>query len=163
MVGLLAAMAFGCEVVEVWEDEGYGIPGIDNFELQRVIIKRDSKLPDIAKYNLKLDLFLCVHGRKIVPNYILEKFKNGGVNLHPFLDKYPGSNPVQKAILTGETVATVYAHVMTNEVDRGQILAQASKEIRRPLEFGQLRPADVYNVLYPLYVQVVTDILKKFQ
>lgn len=160
MVGLLTVMAIGCEIAEVWEDEGYGIPGINSFELRRVIIKKDGRLPDVTNDNGKLDLFLCVHGRKIVPNRVLDKFKKGGINLHPFLDKYPGPNPVQRAILSREPVATVYAHKMTDKTDCGQIFASASTELQGILEFDHLSVADVYNVLYPLYVEVVAKVLR---
>lgn len=160
MIGLLTVMAMGCEVVEVWEDEGYGIPGINNLELRRVTIKKDGKLPDIADVYGKLNLFLCVHGRKIVPNRVLDKFKRGGINLHPFLDKYPGPNPVRRAISAGERVVTVYAHKMTDNIDCGQVFASASTELQGILEFERLSVADIYNVLYPLYVEVVTKVLK---
>jgi len=162
MVGLLTAIAVGCNIIEVWEDDGYGIPGINSLDLQRRLIRKNDKFV-LPQDHSKLDLFLCVHGRQIIPEYILESFKEKGVNLHPFLNKYPGPAPVQRAICAGETVATVYAHRMTSKIDDGQILASASVKIPKFSETQVLRPVDVYNELYPLYAEVVARVLKNFK
>lgn len=158
MVGLLAAMASGHELVEIWEDEGYGIPGIDELSLPRRIIRSKS---DLIVPEKGADLLLCIHGRRIVPEHVLKGFKLGGVNLHPFLNKYPGANPVERAILAEENEATVYAHRMTSRVDKGEILAYASTIIPTKAERPGLEPVHIYNELYPLYAQVVMVVLKK--
>ena len=158
MVGLLTAMAMGHEIVEVWEDEGYGIPGIDELSLRRKIIRSKN---DLVPPKRELDLLLCIHGWKIVPENILSRFRFGGVNLHPFLDKYPGLNPVERAISAGERIATVYAHRMTSKVDEGEIIASATLEIPTKSERPTLDPVHIYNELYPLYAQVTAIVLKK--
>lgn len=157
-VGLLTAMALGHHIVEVWEDEGYGIPSIDRLPLRRRVIrsKRDLTVPE-----KEMDLLLCVHGREIVPEDVLTWFRLGGINLHPFLDKYPGANPIERAISAGEKVATVHAHRMTSEVDKGEIVAYATAKIPTKSEQSTLDPVHVYNELYPLYTQVTAVILKK--
>jgi len=157
MVGLLTAMALGNEIVEVWEDEGYGIPGINQLPLRRKIIRSKSDLM-VGK---GVDLLLCIHGRKIVPENVLTRFRLGGINLHPFLDKYPGANPIERAISAGEKVATVHAHRMTSEVDKGEIIAYATAKIPTKSERPALDPVHVYNELYPLYAQVTAVVLKK--
>lgn len=162
MIGLLSAMAVGCNIIEVWEDDGYGIPGINSLDLRRQLIRENDKFV-LPQDHGKLDLFLCVHGRQIIPEYILGSFKEKGVNLHPFLDKYPGPAPVQRAICAGETVATVYVHRMTSKVDNGQVLASASVKITKFSDAQILRPVDVYNELYPLYAEVVARVLKNFK
>ena len=159
MVGLLAAMASGHELVEVWEDAGYGIQGIDQLPLPRRIIRSKGDLLIVPEKGA--DLLLCIHGRKIVPEHVLKEFRLGGVNLHPFLDKYPGAHPVERAILAEENRATVYAHRMTSRVDKGEILAYASTIIPTKAERPGLEPVHIYNELYPLYAQVVMVVLKK--
>lgn len=158
MVGLLTAMALGHEIVEVWEDEGYRIPGIDPLSLRRKIIRSES---DLTVPEKGADLLLCIHGREIVSEDILTEFRFGGINLHPFLNKYPGANPVGRAISAGEKVATVHAHRMTSQVDKGKILAYASTRIPIKSERPELEPIHVYNELYPLYAQVTMSVLKK--
>lgn len=158
MIGLLTVMALGHEIIEVWEDTNYKMPGIDDLPLQR----KDIHINENLKTRLKgVDLLLCVHGRKFVPEYILERFKFGGVNLHPFLDKYPGANPIERAIAAGEKIATVYAHKMSSTIDQGEILACASKNIPTKSELPSLDAIHIYNEIYPLYVQVIISVLKK--
>jgi methionyl-tRNA formyltransferase len=160
MVGLLTVMALGNEVIEVWEDYGYGIPGISRFSPPRRVIrsKDDLKTPEED-----LDLLLCIHGRKIIPQGIFSKFRLGGVNLHPFLDKYPGSNPVERAIAAKEKIGAVYAHRMTEEVDKGEVIAYSAIEIPTKDNYPILEPVHIYNMLYPLYAEVVASVLNKLE
>ena len=158
MVGLLTTMALGHHIVEVWEDEGYGIPGIDQLPLRRKVIRSKS---DLAVPEEEVDLLLCVHGRRIVPEDVLIRFRLGGINLHPFLDKYPGANPIERAISAGEKEATVHAHRMTSEVDKGEIVAHATASISTKSERLTLDSVHVYNELYPLYAEVTAIVLKK--
>lgn len=157
MVGLLTAKALGHQITEVWEDDGHGIPGIDRLLLRRKTIYSKSDF----SVNEGVDLLLCVHGRKIVPEDVLAKFRFGGINLHPFLDKYPGAKPVERAILSGEKEAKVCAHRMTSEVDRGEILIFAKTIIPTKFERPELDPIHIYNELYALYAEVVAAVLKK--
>ncbi|MDH7472935.1 MAG: formyltransferase family protein [Anaerolineae bacterium] len=158
MVGLLTTMALGYEIIEVWADNRFGIPGIDQLLLPRKIIYSEN---DLATPGEKADLLLCVHGRKIVPESVLKGFRLGGINIHPFLDKYPGANPVERAILAEETIATVYAHRMSPEVDKGEIIACATTKIPTRSERPTIEPVHIYNELYPLYAQVIAIALKK--
>ncbi len=160
MVGLLTAIALGHEIAEVWEDYGYGIPGIDYFSLQRRIIRSKD---DLIVPKEEVDILLCIHGRRIVPEDILSRFKLGGINFHPFLDKYPGSNPVERAILAKEKVGAVYAHRMTAEIDKGEVIAYSTVKIPTRDEHPTLEPVHIYNALYPLYVEVVTTVLNKLE
>ena len=157
MISLLTAMALGHRIIEVWEDKGVGIPGISRLSLRRRVIRsrKDMKVP-----KAELDVFLCVHGRRLVPEVILQKFRFGGVNLHPFLDKYPGADPVNRAISACEKVISVYAHKMTSVIDEGEIIAWAGMDFA--LQPG-LDPVHVYNELYPLYAKVVSIVLQKLE
>ncbi len=158
MVGLLTAMVLGHHIVEVWEDEGYGILGIDELPLRRRVIRSKS---DLVVPDQEVDLLLCVHGRRIIPKEVLKRFRLGGINLHPFLGKYPGANPVERAILAGEREATVYAHIMTAQVDRGEVVAHATINIPTKFELPALDVVHIYNELYPLYAKVTAIVLKK--
>jgi len=161
MIGLLTALAMGKEVVEVWEDEGFGIPGLNWLPIKRRKIYSRSDLMLLGS-DVEADLLLCIHGRKIVPEETLQKFKYGGVNLHPFLDKYPGSRPVARALLARERIASVYAHQMTSEVDKGEIVAYATTQIPTIDEHPDLDVVHIYNHLYPLYALVTSEVLKLF-
>lgn len=143
MIGLLTVLALGHRVIEVWQD-------YDNLpQLPGVIYKTiEGSFPGTEG-----DLLLCVHGRRIIPDSVLRQFKHGGINLHPFLDKYPGADPVGKALLNKETTASVYAHQMTAAVDCGEVIASYKTDMPQNASAG-----DVYNKLYPLYVETIVKV-----
>ena len=135
MVGLLTAKIL-TDVIEIWTDDC--IPGA----LGRAKIIRD--FPETTA-----DILLCVHGRRIIPVDVLDQFDRA-INVHPFLEKYPGADPVGRAIAAGESEASVCAHYMTGTVDSGQIITK----VTAPMPENPTRES-VYNVLYPLYVEAV--------
>ena len=49
------------------------------------------------------DLFICCHGRKIIPKEILNK--GLCINLHPCLYKYKGAKPIKRMLEDGCTKA----------------------------------------------------------
>lgn len=162
MISLLTTLALNQDIVKIWEDKGYGLPGIDFFDIKRRMINKKEKLV-LKKDEHNLDLLLCVHGWRIIPKNILDRFRLGGVNLHPFLDKYPGLHPVKRAILAGEKLATVYAHKMTEKIDSGEILASESIKMPKQYENHVLSNVDVYNELYPLYAKAIAKVINKLE
>ena len=146
MVALLTVMAERHTVLEVWQDKGYGLPG--PFPCVKALT--DGIKPPEA------DALLCVHGRLVVSDRVLDQFPRGGVNLHPFLDQFPGADPVSRAVEAGVTEASVWAHRMTGEVDKGEVLAVA----RAPMPENPTVER-VYNVLYPLYAEVALEALER--
>ncbi len=96
----------------------------------------------LSSYNY--DLLVCVHGREIVPESILKKLKFGGINLHPCLSKYPGADPIGRYLADGGHTATVGAHYMTGEVDKGPVICEFNVETN-----GCKTREEVYEKLYP--------------
>jgi methionyl-tRNA formyltransferase len=106
------------------------------------------------------DLLLSVHGREIVSDALLSRFPRGGINVHPMLEQgYKGAYSVSRAIANKEPVISVSAHRMTAEVDAGEVLC--TERFRLPSTFYQQprTPGEVYNLLYPLYAEVVVATL----
>ena len=102
-------------------------------------------------------LYLSCHSRHILTALEIEKFSTT-LNVHPYLDRYPGANPVGRAIAAGTwREAAVFAHRMTVAIDQGPIIAIAKKRLndRVPLTIES-----VYCSLYPLYAEVVTKALE---
>jgi len=87
--------------------------------------------------SLKLDVrpelgLVACYPRRLPPP-ILELPRRGCLNLHPsLLPAYRGPEPVFWQLRAGETRTGVTLHVMTEELDAGDIVAQAS----RPLAVG---------------------------
>lgn len=103
----------------------------------------------------KVDLFLCCHGRQIIKEGLLKIVPS--INLHPLLFKYPGATPVKRMLQAGETRASVAAHWMTAEVDRGEVVVENFVEVSGKTEI------EVYNELYWLYVFTCLEALGKIK
>jgi phosphoribosylglycinamide formyltransferase-1 len=63
--------------------------------------------------------------RLLSPAFV-EQWRGRMVNIHPsLLPKYPGLDTHARAIAAGDRVAGCSVHIVTEEVDAGQVLAQA--------------------------------------
>jgi hypothetical protein len=91
------------------------------------------------------DLFICIHGDKIIPK---EHLHINMVNLHP--TKYNGHNPVKKFINNGDTDGCVRAIKMIEEVDAGDLLHQENFEVPLCQTY-----AEYYNVALPHYFKTL--------
>jgi len=111
---------------------------------------------DIVDFNSmgEFDLFLCVHGNRILPKEILQKRKM--VNVHPCLGLYKGANPIKKYIKNKDTKASVESHWMIEEVDAGEVIHQEF------FETGIIHSyAEFYNQCIDKYFKCIDRTLKK--
>lgn len=104
-------------------------------------------------HKITFDLFICVHGRKIVEveNLVAGKM----VNIHPCLYKYKGHNPIKRYILGKDTDATVEAQWLIEEVDGGEVICK--EDFQTPVCSNY---ADFYNVALIYYYKVLDKVLK---
>lgn len=66
----------------------------------------------------------------IIPEFILDIFPNGILNIHPsLLPKYRGPTPVQTALLNGDTVTGVTIIKLDKEMDHGPIVGEITEAI----------------------------------
>lgn len=100
------------------------------------------------------DLFLSVHGWKIVPDKYLNEGK--AVNVHPCLFKFKGHDPIARYIANGETLASVGAHQMTSVVDEGELVYEEFFDTPVCKNY-----ADFYNVAFYHYFTVIDKILEQ--
>ena len=121
-----------------WTAGRFGIPVLPNFDMLRKI---------------SFDLFICVHGRKIIPEEYLEM--NKFVNIHPCLFKYKGHNPIKRYVLGKDTDATVEAQWLVEEVDGGEVICK--EDFQTPICTNY---ADFYNVALIYYYKVLDNLLK---
>lgn len=99
------------------------------------------------------DLFICCHGRKIIPSKYLVAGKC--INIHPCLFKYKGHNPIRKYIENKDTDASVESLYLTEEVDGGEVIHQEFFEA--PIKTY----AEFYNIALPYYLRCLAETLKK--
>ncbi len=105
--------------------------GIPNEYLKKKIIESVDEYYKRITKNLEkedVDLILCIGWMKIIPPSFLKKWENKCINVHPsLLPKYAGGMDlnVHKQVIDNkekETGCTV--HIITDEVDKGPIIAQ---------------------------------------
>ena len=152
IVGLLTILSKGHEIIASvgYDDEIKSI-------LKALKIYQFKSTRSIAFKNkmLRSDALICVHGREILryPKYP----KHGCWNVHPYLSKYRGVNPIGRALKNKDYDASVGIHRMSDKIDEGYI----SIEKRKKVKPGSVE--EVYNQLYPLYAQVIIDLLSLLQ
>ena len=145
MIGLLTLLSMGFKPRVISED--YIVTYICNVFNLEVIELRDVK---------DFDLFVCVHGKKIIPKTILDV--GICINVHPCLYKYKGSNPISRLLKDNETKASVGCHLMTEVVDSGRVIDEIFVDVS-----GCNDVVDVYNKLYPFYSIVLLHSINKLQ
>ncbi len=110
----------------------------------------------IKELKERVDLLICCHGREILPNELIHNLKC--INLHPCLYKYKGARPVMRLIKDKNPKASVGSHWMVSKVDSGSVILEKFKKIK---SVQSKTEAEVYNELYPVYVEVIIESLKK--
>ena len=99
------------------------------------------------------DLFLSVHGRRIIPMKYLEDCI--AINVHPCL-KYKGVNPVKRYIENKDTQATIDAHIMIEKADEGAVIY--SEHFETPIINSY---AEFYNLALPFYFRAINYTIEK--
>lgn len=80
---------------------------------------------------LKPDCLAAISWRRFIPREMREYARFGGVNLHRGkLPDYAGAEPVRRALEKGENSIVIAAHVIEEEIDGGEVLAEANYRIR---------------------------------
>lgn len=117
------------------------------------------KNPQYKEYILKSDVLVCVHGREKVPSDYISSTKYGAINLHPYLYKYKGIDPINRAIKDNNFHASVGCHYMTDKYDEGKVILEKFIDVT-----PKTSAIEIYNQLYPYYSTVLLeslDILEK--
>lgn len=109
---------------------------------------------DFVRTLRESEVLLSVHGREIVGPALLRLPKRACINIHPYLYKYKGAKPVERALKDGEFRASVGAHIMEGETDAGSVLIEEFVDVS-----GTSTVEETYNLLYPYYSIVVLKVL----
>jgi formyltetrahydrofolate-dependent phosphoribosylglycinamide formyltransferase len=117
--------------------------------------------PDRETFERALDEALRAHSielvalagfMRVLTPYFVRRWEGRLVNIHPsLLPKYPGTNTHARALAAGDAEHGCTVHLVTEEIDAGQILGQA----RLKIEPGDTPPSlaarvlDLEHALYP--------------
>jgi methionyl-tRNA formyltransferase len=87
------------------------------------------KISEIQQYK-NTEKVLLASWKYILSDELLDHFNHNVFNLHySLLPKYPGSYPVNQAILSGEARGGFTIHIATSELDGGPVVLQKSLQI----------------------------------
>ena len=101
------------------------------------------------------DVLLSVNYLFIVDQEIIKLGRAYAINFHgSLLPKYRGRTPHVWAIINGESVAGVTAHLMTLEMDAGDIVGQRVVPIDH-----HMTGADVLNIYADVYPEMIVELL----
>lgn len=134
--------------------KGYTIIGAISYYEELTKILKYFSIPLFANtkaqgYNdnlKKADILVCVHGREILKEEHLKTPKLGCINVHPYLYKYKGANPIGRAFMEKNFKGSVGVHKMTTETDCGEVIIEEFVNVE-----GAKTEKEIYNILYPLY------------
>jgi methionyl-tRNA formyltransferase len=81
---------------------------------------------------LDVDLIASISWRMLITPPELESARYGGVNLHRGrLPDYAGAEPIRQALVHGDTMITITAHRLNQEIDRGEVLVSVEHPAAR--------------------------------
>ncbi|MEM1036415.1 MAG: phosphoribosylglycinamide formyltransferase [Pseudomonadota bacterium] len=92
---------------------------------------------------------------RVLTSWFVREWSGRLINIHPsLLPKYPGLNTHQRAIEAGDTQAGCTVHWVTEGVDEGEIIAQASVPIE-PDDTAETLAARVLPAEHKLYPEAL--------
>lgn len=154
IIGLLTTLASRNDIISV---TSYSIEVTElsnKFQIPTFATIKNNGFKDKVRES---DFLFCVHGREKVPQDIINLTKQKiAINIHPYLYKYKGIDPVNRALKDKCYLASVGSHYMTNNYDEGEVIDEQFIDVT-----GSNTPIEVYNKLYPLYSMVILNTLNK--
>jgi len=96
-----------------------------------VLLFQPEKLKDIKTdlENLKPDIGILFAYGKIIPQWLMDLFPHGIINVHPsLLPLYRGPSPIEAPILNGDNISGITIMNLDSGIDTGEIILQ--KEIK---------------------------------
>ncbi|HEU5285629.1 MAG TPA: phosphoribosylglycinamide formyltransferase [Sphingomicrobium sp.] len=136
--------------IATWAWDSKGVPrGEFEAALDRAL--RDHRVGTVA---------LAGYMRLLSPAFV-ERWRGRMVNIHPsLLPRYPGLDTHARAIAAGDSVAGCSVHIVTEEVDAGQVLGQAEVPIE-PGDDAQTLEQRVLEAEHRLYPAVLREFVRR--
>ena len=98
---------------------------------------------------------------RILSPWFVDEWRGRIVNIHPsLLPKYRGLDTHQRALDAGDTVAGCSVHVVTEELDAGEVLGQAEVAVE-PGDTVESLEARVLAAEHALYPRVMREFVRR--
>ena len=118
---------------------------------------RDETVRTIA--GLMPDIVISANWRRLIGRSVLDQARFGGLNVHrSLLPAYGGLNPINWAVVNGETESGVTIHDLADRIDHGDIILQR----RFPIETSETG-FEVHKKSLGLVAEMVAEALQRFE
>jgi phosphoribosylglycinamide formyltransferase-1 len=98
---------------------------------------------------------------RILTPWFIEEWRGRILNIHPsLLPKYRGLDTHARAIEAGDAVAGCSVHIVTEELDAGEVLGQAEALIE-PGDTPSTLEERVLSVEHELYPKVLSEFVRR--
>ena len=98
---------------------------------------------------------------RILTPYFIQEWRGRILNIHPsLLPKYRGLDTHSRAIEAGDAVAGCSVHVVTEELDAGEVLGQAEVLIE-PGDTARALEERVLSVEHELYPRILSEFVRR--
>ena len=143
-------------------------PGLKlNGKFQKIIInnklskkKFERELQNNLK-KLKPDLICLAGFMKVLSSFIIKKWKNKIINVHPsLLPSFKGLNAHEKALNKGVKISGCTIHFVDESLDGGPIIAQAATIVDKKMTNKELS-VKILKMEHKIYPEVVNLFAKK--
>ena len=143
-------------------------PGLRlNGKFQKIIInnklskkKFERELQNNLK-KLKPDLICLAGFMKVLSSFIIKKWKNKIINVHPsLLPSFKGLNTHEKALAKGVKISGCTIHFVDESLDGGPIIAQAATIVDKKMTNKELS-VKILKMEHKIYPEVVNLFAKK--
>ena len=143
-------------------------PGLKlNGKFQKIIINnklRKKKFERELQNNLKKlkpDLICLAGFMKVLSSFIIKKWKNKIINVHPsLLPSFKGLNTHEKALNKGVKISGCTIHFVDESLDGGPIIAQAATIVDKKMTNKELS-VKILKMEHKIYPEVINLFAKK--
>lgn len=132
--------------------------------MSKADINNESKITKVM-HEYEIDFIVLAGFMLFVPDFLIEAYKNRIVNIHPsLLPKYGGKGMygihVHEAVKNNnEKESGITIHLVNNEYDKGEIVAQFSTAIDSNDTVDEIA-SKVHSLEYEYYPKVIENLLK---
>lgn len=162
---------YDIKLLIVDKDDAYAIKRAQLLDIPYYIIKLkdyinkeeyEKKIVKILLDN-EIDLIVLAGYMKIISDYLLKKYSNRIINIHPaYLPNYPGAHGIKDAFDDNAIETGVTIHYVDSGIDTGKIIYQEKIVIEKNWSLSELEDK-VHELEYKIYPTTLNQICKNLE
>lgn len=109
----------------------------EQYAIPLITVDSSAEQVQLEEYlsRISFDLIASISWRRMIPSPVLKQAAIGGINLHRGkLPNYPGAEPIKQALLNGDQSISISAHILTDQLDAGEVLGEYVHPVSHKLD-----------------------------